>query len=67
MYLVSSAGVKMATLSMKPGLHHSVLDWETRNKQLSETAEHQRQVSHDVRQEGLVLRNQTATKVRGWS
>lgn len=57
----------MATLSAKPGLRHSVSDWEARNRQLSHTAEHQRQVSHNVRQEGLVLRNETSTKVRGAS
>lgn len=55
----------MTTLSAKPGLRHSVSDWEARNRQLSETAEHQRHVSRDVRQEGLVLRNETSTKVRG--
>ncbi|XP_076157791.1 tektin-2 [Alosa pseudoharengus] len=54
----------MATLSAKPGLRHNVSDWEARNKQLSQTAEYQRQVSHDVRQEGLVLRNETTTKTK---
>ncbi|XP_063041923.1 tektin-2 isoform X2 [Engraulis encrasicolus] len=52
----------MATLSAKPGLRHTVPEWEARNKQLSETAIHHREVSHSVRQEGLFFRNETSTK-----
>ncbi|KAL2079973.1 hypothetical protein ACEWY4_023766 [Coilia grayii] len=54
----------MATLSVKPGLRHSVSEWEARNKHLSETAVHHRQVSHDVRQQGLFVRNETTTKTK---
>nr|XP_055076452.1 tektin-2 [Misgurnus anguillicaudatus]XP_055076453.1 tektin-2 [Misgurnus anguillicaudatus] len=52
----------MATLSTKPSLRYSVSDWVTNNKQIFETAEHKRNISHDLRQEGRVLRNETANK-----
>ncbi|XP_051992625.1 tektin-2 isoform X2 [Xyrauchen texanus] len=52
----------MATLSMKPGLRYSVSDWKTNNKQISDTAEHRRNISHEIRQDGRALRNQTANK-----
>ncbi|XP_056598156.1 tektin-2 [Triplophysa dalaica] len=52
----------MATLSTKPGLRYSVSDWVTNNKHNSDTAEHKRNISHEIRQEGRVLRNETANK-----
>ncbi|XP_042601152.1 tektin-2 [Cyprinus carpio] len=52
----------MATLSSKPGLRYSVSDWATNNKQISHTAENKRNVSHDIRQEGRALRNETTSK-----
>ncbi|CAB1351230.1 unnamed protein product [Coregonus sp. 'balchen'] len=52
----------MATLSAKPGLRYSVSDWDTSNKQISDTAEHRRHISHKTRQEGRALRNETTSK-----
>ncbi|RXN28555.1 tektin-2 [Labeo rohita] len=52
----------MATLSSKPGLRYSVSDWATNNKQISDTAEYKRSISHDIRQEGRALRNETTNK-----
>ncbi|KAK2887481.1 hypothetical protein QQF64_013355 [Cirrhinus molitorella] len=52
----------MATLSSKPGLRYSVSDWATNNKQISDTAEYRRNISHDTRQEGRALRNETTNK-----
>uniref|UniRef100_A0A8C2F0R8 Tektin n=1 Tax=Cyprinus carpio TaxID=7962 RepID=A0A8C2F0R8_CYPCA len=52
----------MATLSSKPGLRYSVSDWATNNKQISHTAEKKRNVSHEIRQEGRALRNETTSK-----
>ncbi|XP_072530840.1 tektin-2 [Salminus brasiliensis] len=52
----------MATMSMKPGLRCRVSDWENSNKHISDTAEHRRHVSHEIRQEGRALRNETANK-----
>uniref|UniRef100_A0A8C1IC51 Tektin n=2 Tax=Cyprinus carpio TaxID=7962 RepID=A0A8C1IC51_CYPCA len=54
--------VNMATLSSKPGLRYSVSDWATNNKQISHTAENKRNVSHEIRQEGRALRNETTSK-----
>ncbi|XP_067267873.1 tektin-2 [Chanodichthys erythropterus] len=52
----------MATLSSKPSLHYSVSDWATDNKQISDAAEHKRNISHEIRQAGRALRNETANK-----
>ncbi|XP_028820571.1 tektin-2 isoform X1 [Denticeps clupeoides] len=52
----------MATLSSKPGLKHSVTDWDATNKLLSDIAEYRRKASHDICQEGRALRNETANK-----
>ncbi|KAK1804877.1 hypothetical protein P4O66_019130 [Electrophorus voltai] len=52
----------MATLSMKPGLRCGVSDWENSNKQISHTAEHMRHTSHEIRQEGRALRDETTNK-----
>ncbi|XP_066530945.1 tektin-2 [Hoplias malabaricus] len=52
----------MATLSMKPGLRCKVPDWENNNKQISDTAQHRRHISHEIRQESRALRNETANK-----
>ncbi|XP_062866902.1 tektin-2 [Trichomycterus rosablanca] len=52
----------MATMSMKPGLRCSVSDWETSNKDNSATAEHRRHLSHEIRQQGRNLRNETTNK-----
>ncbi|XP_013996837.1 tektin-2 isoform X1 [Salmo salar] len=48
--------------SAKPGLRYSVSDWDTSNKQISDTAEHRRHMSHMTRQEGRALRNETTSK-----
>ncbi|XP_016419172.1 tektin-2-like [Sinocyclocheilus rhinocerous] len=52
----------MATLSSKPGLRYSASDWATNNKQISHTAENKRNISHEIRQEGRALRNETTSK-----
>ncbi|KAL0962589.1 hypothetical protein UPYG_G00342160 [Umbra pygmaea] len=52
----------MATLSAKPGLRYNVSNWDTSNKQMSDTAEHWRHISHETRQDGLALRNETTSK-----
>ncbi|CAL8365552.1 unnamed protein product [Arctogadus glacialis] len=52
----------MSTIEAKPCLHHSVADWQNNNRQLSATAEHERDVSHLTRQEGRGLRNETTIK-----
>ncbi|CAL8298948.1 unnamed protein product [Lota lota] len=52
----------MSTIEAKPGLHHTVADWQNNNRQLSATAEHERDVSHVIRQEGRSLRNETTIK-----
>ncbi|KAJ8000303.1 hypothetical protein DPEC_G00203440 [Dallia pectoralis] len=52
----------MATLIGKPGLRQSVSDWDTSNKQMSDIAEHWRNISHETRQDGRVLRNETTCK-----
>uniref|UniRef100_A0A3Q2PML4 Tektin n=2 Tax=Fundulus heteroclitus TaxID=8078 RepID=A0A3Q2PML4_FUNHE len=56
------SGSRMSALSLKPSLRHSVSDWSSNNQQLSATAQHQRHVSHEVRQEGRALRNDTHCK-----
>ncbi|XP_010865100.2 tektin-2 isoform X2 [Esox lucius] len=52
----------MATLSGKPGLRYSVSDWDTRNKQMSDTAEQWRHISHETRQDGRGLCIETTCK-----
>ncbi|KAG1948680.1 tektin-2 [Pimephales promelas] len=52
----------MATLSSKPSLRYSVSDWATGNTQISNVAEHKRNISHEIRQAGRDLRNETANK-----
>jgi len=54
---------RMSTMTARAGVHHSVADWQSNNQQLSATAEHERHVSHRVRQEGRSLRNETTIKV----
>ncbi|XP_041738726.1 tektin-2 isoform X2 [Coregonus clupeaformis] len=61
-YLSCDSVRTMATLSAKPGLRYSVSDWDTSNKQISDTAEHRRHISHKTRQEGRALRNETTSK-----
>ncbi|XP_059205556.1 tektin-2 isoform X2 [Centropristis striata] len=52
----------MSALPAKPGLRHSVSEWNTNNHELSATAEHERHVSNVIRQEGRSLRNVTNCK-----
>ncbi|CAK6971576.1 tektin-2 [Scomber scombrus] len=52
----------MSSLTAKPSLHHSVSEWNSNNYQLSTTAQHERQVSNVIRQEGRSLRNETNCK-----
>lgn len=54
----------MATASRKPGQRYWMTDWETNNKLLTDTAEHQRHQSQQTRQERRALRHQTACKVQ---
>uniref|UniRef100_A0A674D1V8 Tektin n=1 Tax=Salmo trutta TaxID=8032 RepID=A0A674D1V8_SALTR len=54
----------MATTSRKPGQRYRMTDWETNNKLLTDTAEHQRHQSQQTRQERRALRHQTACKVQ---
>ncbi|KAK7124517.1 hypothetical protein R3I94_018779 [Phoxinus phoxinus] len=61
---VSSVSIpaNMATLSSKPSLRYSVSDWATSNKQISDAAEHKRNISHEIRQAARDLRNETTNK-----
>ncbi|XP_029298406.1 tektin-2 isoform X2 [Cottoperca gobio] len=52
----------MSALPVKPGLRHSVSEWNSNNHQLSATAQHERYVSNVIRQEGRSLRNETNCK-----
>ncbi|MBN3305890.1 TEKT2 protein, partial [Amia calva] len=52
----------MATLSVKPGQRFSVPDWQTNSQLLSSTAENQRSISHQIRQEGRALRTETTNQ-----
>lgn len=63
LFLWDQIPANMATLSSKPSLHYSVSDWATDNKQISDAAEHKRNISHEIRQAGRALRNETANKV----
>ncbi|XP_027720500.1 tektin-2 [Vombatus ursinus] len=49
----------MATLSIKPGQRFRLPDWHINSYLLSSNAERQRDASHQIRQEGRVLRNET--------
>ncbi|KAK5599372.1 hypothetical protein CRENBAI_022097 [Crenichthys baileyi] len=53
----------MSAPSLKPSLRHSVSEWHSNNQQLSGTAQHERHVSHEIRQEARTLRNETRCKV----
>lgn len=53
----------MATLSVKPSQRFQLSDWQTNNYLLSTNAEQQREVSHQIRQEARVLRNETNNQV----
>ncbi|XP_039596399.1 tektin-2 isoform X1 [Polypterus senegalus] len=46
-------------MTMKPCQKFSVSDWNTNNQLLCNTAEKERAISHDVRQEARMLRNET--------
>ncbi|XP_068566749.1 tektin-2 [Cebidichthys violaceus] len=52
----------MSALPAKPGLRHSVSEWNSNNHQLSAMAQHERFVSSVIRQEGRSLRNETNCK-----
>ncbi|XP_074543090.1 tektin-2 [Halichoeres trimaculatus] len=52
----------MSALRAKPGLRHSVSEWYSNNHQLSATAQHERDISNVIRQEGRSLRNETSSK-----
>ncbi|KAM6958863.1 tektin-2 [Aplochiton taeniatus] len=54
----------MATLSAKPSLRISVLDWDANNKKLSDTAEYERHVSHEIRQDGRILCNEANSRTK---
>lgn len=66
--LESAPCSRMSALSWKPSLRHSVSEWLSNNQQLAATAQHERHVSQQVRQEGRTLRNKTHCKVGrpGW-
>ncbi|XP_066121181.1 tektin-2 isoform X2 [Saccopteryx bilineata] len=49
----------MATLRIKPSQRFQLPDWHTNNYLLSTNAERHRDVSHQIRQEARVLRNET--------
>ncbi|NWQ82688.1 TEKT2 protein, partial [Columbina picui] len=53
----------MATLSVKPGQRFTLPDWHTNSDFISADAERQRSTSHQVRQEGRALRNETNNQV----
>lgn len=57
----------MATLSFKPSQRFQLQDWHTNNYLLSTNAEQQRDVSHQIRQEARVLRNETNNQVESGS
>ena len=53
----------MAT-QVKPTTRYNTQDWFTSNYAISTNAERQRGASHDVRQEGRFLRNETDNKTK---
>ncbi|XP_020664535.3 tektin-2 [Pogona vitticeps] len=54
----------MATLSLKPGQRFTLPDWHTNLDLLSTNAERQRFASHQIRQEGRILRNETNNQTK---
>ncbi|KAK2518569.1 Tekt2 [Columba guinea] len=54
----------MATLSVKPGQRFTLPDWHTNADFISTDAERQRSTSHQVRQEGRALRNETNNQAK---
>ncbi|XP_065506380.1 tektin-2 [Caloenas nicobarica] len=55
---------EMATLSVKPGQRFTLPDWHTNSDFISADAERQRSTSHQVRQEGRALRNETNNQAK---
>uniref|UniRef100_A0A8C5UBT3 Tektin n=1 Tax=Malurus cyaneus samueli TaxID=2593467 RepID=A0A8C5UBT3_9PASS len=53
----------MASLSVKPGQRFTMPDWQNHSLLISADAEQQRYNSHNVRQEGRVLRNETGNQI----
>lgn len=53
----------MATI-VKPATRFATSDWFTSNHTISTNAERQRTASHDTRQEGRFLRNETGNKTK---
>lgn len=53
----------MATLSLKSAQRYTVPDWFANNNQISSNSERQRYMSHQIRQEGRSLRNETNNQV----
>lgn len=49
---------------VKPATRYATSDWFTSNYTISTNAERQRSASHDVRQEGRFLRNETDNKTK---
>ncbi|XP_069751792.1 tektin-2 isoform X1 [Narcine bancroftii] len=54
----------MATLSLKSAQRYSVPDWFANNNQISTNSESQRYMSHQIRQEGRGLRNETNNQTK---
>ncbi|NWS73769.1 TEKT2 protein, partial [Crotophaga sulcirostris] len=54
----------MTTLSTKPGQRFSLPDWHTNSNLISADAEHRRSASHQVRQDGRALRNETNNQAK---
>ncbi|XP_068924297.1 tektin-2 isoform X2 [Petaurus breviceps papuanus] len=54
----------MATLSFKPGQRFRLPDWHINTYLLSTNAEQQRDTSHQIRQETLILRNETNNQMK---
>uniref|UniRef100_A0A3Q3WTP5 Tektin n=1 Tax=Mola mola TaxID=94237 RepID=A0A3Q3WTP5_MOLML len=52
----------MCALSAKPGLRHSVSEWDSNNQRLSAAAQKERDTSEAIREEGRSLRDQTGCK-----
>lgn len=54
---------RMSALPAKPSLRHSVSEWASNNRHLSNTAQQERNASNVIRQEGRSLRNEANCKV----
>ncbi|NXO20277.1 TEKT2 protein, partial [Cisticola juncidis] len=54
----------MASLSVKPGQRYTLPDWQNNSLLISANAEQQRYNSHQVRQGGRVLRNETGNQAK---